>query len=149
MSLSGAQRQTSSIMCTTSHTDAAGNVASIWKGGNAACLKQLRNTGSFSDVWQMNRKRYQQQELALLIWLWSKITATTFVCAANASLLQWTMISQLLVSISYGVCRLVVFAASCQCGFMCSLWMNIVFYNTTNLHVAWSSYAIWCKVYVP
>lgn len=68
-----------------------------------------------------------------------KNTSTTFVCAANTSLSQ---IAELLVSFSYGVCRLVVFAASRQCGFLCFLWMNVVFYNTTNLHVAWSLHAI-------
>lgn len=83
MSLSGAQSQTSSIVRTTSHTDAAGNVASVRKRENAVCLKQLQNVGSFSDVWQINLRRYQQQGLASLMQLWSLAKA-----GRNLSLLQ-------------------------------------------------------------
>lgn len=100
--------------------------------------------GSFSDVWQMKLRRYQQQGLASLIQLWSLVKTR----------LQRLLVLETrhfhrerLLSFSYGVYRLVVLAASCLCGFFCFLWMNVVFGISTNLHVPWTLHAIWCQVY--
>lgn len=60
MSLAGAQRQTISIMHTTSHTDAAENVESRRKRWNAARFKRLQKAASFQMYGKMDLRKYEQ-----------------------------------------------------------------------------------------